>query len=120
MVDLILDLKRWNPLFGTKRLRDELKKLGIIIGRETIRLILLENAYTTPALKFHPPTWQALIKSSFTWGLDFTCVIDFGLFQLFILGVIDHKDRTLKWVNVTVNPTESGSYNSLEIWQLKK
>lgn len=34
-------------------------------------------------------------------------MIDFKLFQLFILGVIDHKNRNLIWINVTLNPTRA-------------
>ena len=40
------------------------------------------------------------------WAMDFTCVIDLKLFQIFILGIINHKTRELIYIRATLFPTQ--------------
>jgi len=63
IVDIILEMKRCNPGWGKKRIRDELLFLGIYLDKNTIQKILIENGMLPPKLKFHPPTWAYLYNS---------------------------------------------------------
>jgi transposase len=63
LLDLILDMKRSNWLWGALRISPELRLLGISIHKKTISKILKENGFTTPPMKYQPPTWEALIAS---------------------------------------------------------
>ncbi|MDC0980277.1 integrase core domain-containing protein [Bdellovibrionales bacterium] len=106
IVDLILDMKRSNLLWGTKRIRDELQLLGIFIHKKTIRTILIENGFTNPPMKFAPPTWAYLLDCHMkTWSMDFCNIINLNGFQLYVLVVIEHSSREIIWIAVTLNPT---------------
>ena len=106
IVDLILDMKRSNWKWGSKRISQELKLLGISVHKKTVTRILCENGIIPPRVRFNPPPWRALIEPyKAKWALDFTCVMGSSGCQIFILVVIDYSTRELVWVNTTLNPT---------------
>jgi len=108
IVDLILDMKRSNLLWGSKRIRDELLYLGICLHKRTIQRILKENGFTMPPMKFSSPTWKSLLSTSkITWAMDFTCIIDIKSFQIFVLVVIDTSTRKLVSINTTLFPDKN-------------
>ena len=105
IVDLILDMKRSNLLWGALRISQELRLMGIKLHKKTISKILKENGLTTPPMKFHPPTWEALLASGYEiWAMDFCNVIDMKLFQIYILGIININSRELITISVTCHP----------------
>lgn len=105
IVDLILDMKRSNLLWGALRISQELKLMGISLHKKTVAKILNENGFTTPPMKYQPPTWEALLASgSEIWAMDFCNIIDLKLFQLYIFGIIDINSRELISISVTCHP----------------
>ncbi len=106
IIDLILDMKRSNLLWGALRISQELMLLGISLHKKTISRILKENGFSTPPMKFGPPTWESLIVSGReTWAMDFCNVIDLKLFQIYILGIINIGTREIVWHAITLSPT---------------
>ena len=105
IIDLILDMKRSNLLWGALRISQELRLMGISFHKKTISRILRENGFTTPPMKYQPPTWEALLASgNETWAMDFCNVIDLKLFQIYVLGIINIKTRELLSLSVTLSP----------------
>ncbi len=106
IVDLILDMKRSNLLWGALRISQELNLMGISLHKRTVSEILKENGFTTPPMKFGQPTWESLIVSGReTWAMDFCNVIDLKLFQIYILGIINIGTREIVWHAITLYPT---------------
>ena len=105
IIDLILDMKRSNMIWGAQRISEELALLGIIVCKRTIQRILKEYGFFTPKTRITPPTWSAFIKShKELWAMDFASVIDLKCLQIFILVIIDVTTRKLILINVTLNP----------------
>ena len=106
IVDLILDLKRSNLLWGALRISQELRLMGISLHKKTISKILKENGFSNPPMKNQPPTWEALLAEGYeVWGMDFCNIIDFKLFQLYIFGIINISTREIICLSVTVHPS---------------
>lgn len=105
IIDLILDMKRSNLLWGALRISQELRLLGISFHKKTISRILRENGFTTPPMKYQPPAWEALLASGReTWAMDFCNIIDIKLFQIYVIGIINVQTRELISVSVTLSP----------------
>ena len=102
LIDLIIQMKRLNPLWGALRISQELKLLGVSIHKKTIQRILKEFGFLPPKFKFYPPPWSQILKThADAWAMDFTCVFDrFGK-QVFILVIIETLTRELLLVNAT-------------------
>ena len=107
IVDLIIEMKRANWLWGAQRISDELKIMGISVSKKTVLKILKDSGYLPPKTKFSPPTWRSLLNSyKRYWAIDFTTVFDSSGIQLFILGIIEIPSRKLVLINVTANPSK--------------
>ncbi|MBT8374681.1 MAG: integrase core domain-containing protein [Deltaproteobacteria bacterium] len=105
IIDLILDMKRSNLLWGALRISQELKFLGISIHKKTVSRILRENGFTTPPMKYQPPTWEALLAgANETWVMDFCNVIDLKMFQIYVIGIINIQTREVILLSVTLSP----------------
>ena len=105
IIDLILDMKRSNLLWGALRISQELRLMGISLHKKTVGNILKDNGFTTPPMKYQPPTWEALLASgNEIWAMDFCNVIDFKLFQIYIFGIININSRELISISVTCHP----------------
>ena len=105
IVDLIMDMKRSNLLWGALRISQELALMGISLHKRTISEILNENGFTTPPMKYQPPTWESLLVAAReTWAMDFCNIIDLKLFQIYILGIINIKTREVVWHAITLFP----------------
>ena len=105
VVDLIIDMKRCNKIWGAQRISDELKLMGIKVSKKTVLKILRQNGFVPPRTKFSPPSWTSLIETyARFWSMDFTTVFDVFGVQLFIFVVIEVPSRKLILINVTANP----------------
>jgi len=105
IVDLILDMKRSNWVWGSLRISQELKRLGISVHKKTIARILQEHGLCPPKTRMAPPSWSALMNSvKMKWAMDFTCVLDLFGFQVFILVILEHSRRELIFINATLHP----------------
>jgi hypothetical protein len=63
VVDLILDIKRCNKIWGAQRISDQLKLMGIKVSTKTALEILKQNGFVPPGTKFSPPSWTSLIET---------------------------------------------------------
>ena len=105
VISLVLDMKKSNLNWGSKRISQELALMGLLVSREAIRLILRDNGFYPPKLKFTPPSWASLLESyKSVFAMNFTCVHDLFGKQIFILVVLDHISRELILINATLNP----------------
>jgi len=105
MVDLILDMKRSNWIWGALRISQELRLLGIAVHKKTVSRILREHGLRPPPRRFDAPSWKVLLKSiRTTWAMDFSCVMDLLGYQVFILVILEHARRELIFINVTLHP----------------
>lgn len=105
IVDLILDMKRSNLLWGALRISQELKLMRISLHKKTISNILKENGFSTPPMKHQPPTWEALLaEGKEVWAMDFCNIIDLKLFQIYIIGIINIHSREIVWQAITIHP----------------
>jgi hypothetical protein len=105
VVDLIIDMKRCNTIWGSQRISDELKLMGIRVSKKTVLKILRENGFVPPRTKFSPLSWKALYEAySRFWSMDFTTVFDVMGVQIFIFVIIEIPSRQLIRISVTTNP----------------
>ena len=63
VVELILDMKRCNPGWGSLTISHQLKILGIVASKTTVSLILRENGFIPPKTKFVPSSWESFLKA---------------------------------------------------------
>lgn len=93
--DLIIELKKSNPLWGAKRIRDELRKMGIKVSEPTVQRVLKENGFHPR--DGHPRTWEQYKSAAkdAIWALDFFFVRTARGAWFQVLLVIDIYTREL-------------------------
>jgi putative transposase len=99
--DLIRDMSRANPLWGSPRIVGELRKLGIDVAKSTV------EKYRVRPRKPPSPTWKAFLNNHVKdlVALDFFVVSTFSCKVLFVLVILAHERRRVLHVNVTEHPT---------------
>lgn len=105
IIDLILDMKRANLGWGSLRISNELKILGIMVSKTTVLKVLRKNGFVPPKTRCHPISWTTFLRTYKTvWFADFTTVFDAKGCQVFIFNIIDGATRQLVLTNATLNP----------------
>ena len=108
--DLIAVMSRDNPLWGTERLRGELRKLGIAVSAGSIR----RYRWRGPA---RPPTqtWRTFLRNHAhqIWAADLFTVPTLTFSTLFVLFFITHDRRELVHCRVTAHPTAAWVWRQL-------
>ena len=100
IIDLIIEMKRCNLSWGSQRISDELKLLGIAVSKKTVLKNLRESGFIPPKLKFTPPSWKSLLNSyARFWSMDFTTIFDASGIQLFVFVIIEYPVVIRKQVN---------------------
>jgi putative transposase len=104
--ELILRLAREND-WGYSRILGELKKLGVRVGRTTIRQVLRENGLD-PGPK-RGEAWDEFIRShaETLWACDFFSAKVWslhGLVEIFVLFFINVSTRRVHIAGMTANP----------------
>jgi putative transposase len=99
--NLIRDMSRANPLWGSPRIVGELCKLGIHVAKSTV------EKYRVRPRNLPSPTWKAFLKTHVKdlVALDFFVVPTFSCKVLFVLVILAHERRRIVHVNVTEHPT---------------
>jgi transposase InsO family protein len=96
-----------NRLWGAKRIRGELRKLGVGVGKRTVQ----RHMRTAP-----PPrpggggqTWATFLRNHAdeTWACDFLQVMDLGFRALFAFVIVELGSRRVVHVGVTRHPTDA-------------
>ena len=108
IIDLIIEMKRCNRIWGGQRISDELRLMGIKVSKKTVLKILRGNGFLPPKTKFSPPPWKSILDSfQRYWSMDFTCVFDAKGVQIFIFAIIEVPSRRLILINSTAHPTKN-------------
>ncbi|MCL2722371.1 MAG: integrase core domain-containing protein [Treponema sp.] len=115
--ELIYKLKKENILWGTRRIRDELKKLCIDVSHETISKIIRRFRKTgdiKPVLswkRFLSAHWNSLFACDF-----FTADI-FGLKRFYVFFIIELKSRKIIQYGITENPNIQFLRNQFSVFE---
>jgi hypothetical protein len=70
-VDIILTLKKENPLWGARRIREELRRMRISVSEPTIQKVLKEHGYHPRGGR--PRNWERFKSTArdALWAMDF-------------------------------------------------
>jgi len=96
-----------NRLWGAERIRGELLKLGIRVGKRTVQRHM--RAARTPRPGGGGQTWSAFLRNHAhePWACDFLQVVDVGFRSLFAFFVVELGSRRVVHVGVTRHPTDA-------------
>ena len=98
---LIRDMGRANPTWGSPRIVGELRKLGIAVAKSTV------EKYRVRPQKPPSPTWKTFLKNHIqdVVALDFFVVPTVTHKVLFVLVMLAHERRRLVHFHITEHPT---------------
>jgi putative transposase len=101
IVRLIRNMSKANPFWGSPRIRDELKKIGIKLAKSTIEKYMVKHR------KPPSPTWRAFLDNHVRdlVSVDFFVVSTIRNTVLFAFLVLAHDRRRVIHFNVTKHPT---------------
>jgi len=96
-----------NRLWGAERIRGELRKLGIRVGKRTVQRHL--RAARPPQPGGRGQTWATFLRNHAheTWACDFLPVVDLGFRSLFAFVVVELGSRRVVHVGVTRHPSDA-------------
>ena len=99
-------MKHNNRRWGARRIKGELRKLGITLSKSSIRNIL-NNAGYPPSARNLEETWPPFLKSHArrVFACDFITVETAFLKRIYILAIIDINTREIVAAAVTKTPT---------------
>ncbi len=107
--DLIIKIASENSSWGYTRIKGALKNLGIIVGRTTIKRILVENGIDPAPVRNKGMAWSTFLKVHWECisAADFFTVETlslFGLVRYYVLFVIDLKSRRVEIAGIIHQP----------------
>ncbi len=96
-----------NRLWGAERIRGELRKLGIRVGKRTVQRHL--RAARPPRPGGRGQTWATFLRNhaGAIWACDFLPVTDLGFRTLFAFFLVELGSRRVVHVGVTRHPTDA-------------
>jgi len=96
-----------NRLWGAKRIRDELSKLGHKVSKRTVAKYMRQARKDLPPWKAKQ-TWATFIKNHAheMWACDFVQTFDLFFGTIFIFFIVDLSSRCVVYFNVTRAPTD--------------
>jgi putative transposase len=94
-----------NPLWGARRIKDELNKLSITISHETIRKIL--NHFRKTGDIQPVPSWKKFLSSLWNslFSCDFFTATIFSMATWYVFFIMELKTRKIAQYAITTNPT---------------
>ncbi|MDH3600907.1 MAG: hypothetical protein OEU26_14880 [Candidatus Tectomicrobia bacterium] len=100
VIDLIRDMWRANPTWGSPRLVGELHKIGIEVAKSTV------ERYRPKNRKPSSPTWKAFLTNHVNdlVSCDFFTVPTATFKVLFVFIILAHDRRRIVHFNVTEHP----------------
>lgn len=95
IVGLILTFKKENPLWGARRIKEELRRMGIAVSEPTIQKVLREHGYHPRGGR--PRNWERFKSAArdALWAMDFFVVRTARGAWTHVLLVIDIHTREL-------------------------
>jgi len=96
-----------NRLWGAERIRGELHKLGIRVGKRTVQRYM--RAARPPRPGGGGQTWATFLRNHAheTWAGDFLQVVDLRFRTLFAFVIVELGSRRVVHVGVTRHPTDA-------------
>ncbi len=106
-VALIKRMAAENRLWGAERIRGELLKLGIRVGKRTVQRHM--RSARPPQPRRPGQTWATFVQNHAhaIWACDFLPVIDLGFQSIFAFFIVDLGSRRVVHVGVTRHPTDA-------------
>jgi hypothetical protein len=93
VVDLIVTLKMENRSWGQRRIREELRRMGIRVSEPTIKKVLLEHGFSpNPGRKLDFSRFRSAAKDA-VWALDFFLVKTAANTWMQVLLILDIHTR---------------------------
>ncbi len=104
-VALIKRMAEENRLWGAERIRSELLKLGVRVGKRTVQRHMHGARSPRPSGQ----TWTTFLHNhaADVWACDFLPVIDLSFRALFAFFIVDLGSRRVVHVGVTRHPTDA-------------
>jgi putative transposase len=96
-----------NRLWGAERIRGELLKLGIRVGKRTVQRHMA--AARSPRPHGSGQSWATFLRNHTheIWACDFLQVVDLGFRSLFAFVIVELGSRRVVHVGVTRRPTDA-------------
>lgn len=115
--ELILGLKKKNPLWGARRIRDELHKLSIEVSHETVSKVLHHYRKTgdlQPNL-----SWKRFLSSHWKtlFACDFLTSTTFSMVTCYVFFIMELKTRKIVQHGITTNPTIQFLRNQFSVFE---
>lgn len=115
---LIWQIKSANPDWGYLRIAIHIWHIKVFISPSTVRRILLKPRPKTGRSKAklddEKPLSITANEPNSLWSLDLTTLYLFGIFPVYVLGVIDHYSRKVLCLSSTFNPTAEWAGNEVK------
>ena len=107
-VALIKEMAVHNRLWGSKRIRGELLKLGISVNRRTVQRYMRQARRGLPPAQ-KTQTWATFIANHAPeiWACDFLQTYDVFFRSIFLFFIIELGTRRVVQVGVTRSPTDA-------------
>jgi putative transposase len=104
-IALIKEMAAHNRLWGAERIRGELLKLDIHVGKRTIQKYMKQARVLPP----RGQAWSTFLRNHAgdIWACDFLQVTDLFFRSLFAFFIVELKSRKVIHVNVTQSPTDA-------------
>ena len=106
---LIIEMKKNNSRWGCRKIKGELKKLGIKVGKDTILKVLRENGFPPDKKNYRSRiSWHDFIKSHYQrfWACDFFTIETLFFQRIYVFFIIEFPSRKLIHFAVTRSPKE--------------
>jgi transposase InsO family protein len=105
-VELICGLARENPRWGYLRIVGELQKLGVVVSKTTVAVVLDRNRLP-PAPRRDGPSWSEFLRAQAKGVLatDFFTLDTVFLRRYYVLFIMELERRVVHIFGVTTNPT---------------
>ena len=103
---LVVEMKKNNPRWGLRRIKGELRKIGVSLSKSCISNILNAAGYPPKNREF-VESWIPFLKShgKRVFACDFLTVETAFLKRLYVFAIMDTKTRKIVSAVVTRNPT---------------
>jgi putative transposase len=107
-IALIKEMAVENLLWGSPRIQDELRKLGIRVSKRTIQKYMRQARRRLPPQQ-KSQTWATFLANhaSELWACDFVQTYDLFFREVFLFFLIEHGARRVVHVNVTRSPSDA-------------
>ena len=105
ILSLILEMKTENPLWGSRRISDELKKLDIKIHHTTVNKII--QTFRKQQKVLPTGSWKKFLESHWDslFGMDFMTIDTLFGKRFYLFIIIELKSRKIIRFDLTENPS---------------